>query len=211
MEIELKFEVTGQNSLDAEFRSFQALLASGMKKSLQEVNAEMQKALQKHIETDVYKAYIPSEYERRSDNATLGKPLSDLEANVAFANTPVPLVTDKEIKGQTSFHYLPSGEHSVKRWSSTTPQAYLDKVRLHPPIINVDGDELIRRIETMNPRYNWKRPDLRPRPFWQNFVDEMIDGGKAEEIFVDGMNFYASQLEVEAGGGVERESGDGDY
>lgn len=192
VEIELKFDVTGQNSLDAEFRGFQALLASGMKKSLQEVNAQMQAALKEHIVQDVYHAYTPRVYERRSQNPGLGTPLSDLNANVGFSVTEVQ-IHEKGVGGQTRFLYKPTGDHANSAWSGT------------------DGDALIGRIERKDPPYKWGNRKVPMRPFWQNFVDEMVDAGKAEEFFVDGMNFYAPQLEVEAGGGVERESSDGDY
>jgi hypothetical protein len=192
VEIELKFEVTGQASLDAEFRGFQALLADGMKKSLLEVNAKMQEALKEHIEQDVYYAYVPRVYERRSLNPGFGTPLSDLQANVGFSVTEVQM-HEKGVGGQTRFQYKPTGQHANSVWSGT------------------DGDALIGRLENKSPAYRWGNRKVPERPFWQNFVDEMVDGGKAEDFFVDGMNFYAPQLEVEAGGGVERESGDGDY
>lgn len=194
VEIELKFEITGQNSLDAEFRGFQALLAQGMKKSLQEVNKEMQQALQKQIETDVYDGlYYPTRYKRRSSNSTFGPQLTDMRTNIKDAETTSPIVGQNEITAETSFDYFPSGKHSVKKWSGP------------------GGNELIGRIEKKSPPYNWGNDIVPERPFWQHFVESMVDGGEAERLFVEAINNAASLLEVEAGGSVERESGDGAY
>ena len=61
---------------------------------------------------------------------------------------------------------------------------------------HVDGDDLINRIEKNDPAYNWgRRP--KNRPFFRNFVEEMLDG-RAEETLVRAMNGADPTLELEA-------------
>lgn len=192
MDIQPNFEVTGQNSLDAEFRRFKALLAMSMKKALEQTNADMQEALKRHIESDVYAAYKPLVYERRSENGGMGAPLSDLKTNVGFSDTQVS-VEPQGVGAMTQFHFIPTGEHTVSRWHTA------------------DGNELIGRIERKNPPYTWGNNSVPERPFWQNFVDEMIDEGGAAEMFERAMTLIAPTLELEADGSIIREPNDGTY
>lgn len=73
----------------------------------------------------------------------------------------------------------------------------------------VDGDELIRRIESKTPQYEWKK-DMPARPFFQNFVSEMIEGGRAEMTVVDWLNRIDKELDVVADGGVARDGSEWD-
>lgn len=87
---------------------------------------------------------------------------------------------------EAKIEYEPSGES--EQW-------------YHP----VDGDELIRRIESRNPQYEWVK-DMPERPFFQNFVAEMIEGGRAEMTLVDVMNGLDKDLGVTSYDyGVERD------
>ena len=72
-----------------------------------------------------------------------------------------------------------------------------------------DGDELIRRIESKNPQYEWKK-DMPARPFFQNFVYEMIEGGRAENVLVDGINRADKDLGIVADGDIVRDSSEWD-
>ena len=73
----------------------------------------------------------------------------------------------------------------------------------------MDADELIRRIET-GKGYGWKaRPGK--REFFQNTVDELIDGGAAASSFDRWMQIHGGVLEYEPGAVAEREPGDGEY
>ena len=58
----------------------------------------------------------------------------------------------------------------------------------------LDGDALIERIETGR-GYEWP---VNPgkRPFWDNFVKELIDNGAAAKALVDGMNAADRELGV---------------
>lgn len=192
-EIELRFEPKWDYGLDAEMTAFKALLAQSLKKALTEVNADMQDLLKKHIETDVYKAYKPKVYERRSEDTSLGTPLSDMRGNVAFKVTEAQ-IAPQGVGAQTRFQYLPTGEHSVQAWSGT------------------DGDALIGRIERKSPLYHWGESKIPERPFLQNFFEELIEGGAAEEMLLKWLQLTGATLEVEpGGGGIVREPGDGEY
>lgn len=191
--IELRFEPKWDYGLDAEMTAFKALLAQSLKKALTEVNADMQDLLKKHIETDVYKAYKPKVYERRSKGTSLGTPLSNMQGNVAFEATEAQ-VAPQGVGAQTRFQYLPTGEHSVQAWSGT------------------DGDALIGRIERKSPPYDWGNEKIPERPFLQNFFEELIEGGAAEDMLLKWLQLTGATLEVEpGGGGIVRELGDGEY
>ena len=75
----------------------------------------------------------------------------------------------------------------------------------------VHGDDLIGRIENWNPRYSYppRRKRLPARPFWRNFVSEMVDDGMAEHFFARAMREQGD--DVIEDGSIVRESGDGDY
>ena len=71
----------------------------------------------------------------------------------------------------------------------------------------VDDDALIGRIES-GKGYEWaKHPG--PRPYWKNFVNEMIDGVFASQF--DAAMSAQFGAEYEGGTVVERESNDGEY
>ena len=69
------------------------------------------------------------------------------------------------------------------------------------------GDAMIARVESGG-GYEWRRHPG-PRPYWTNFVDEMIN-----QVFASQFDaVMAAQLGADYEGGtvVERESGDGNY
>ncbi len=84
-------------------------------------------------------------------------------------------IDDNSVK----FTYLPSGE---------TDQTDFP----------VHGDALIGRIERRNPKYNWAGHQPGDRPFFTNFLGEMIEEGRAERALVDGINAVDRTLEVMA-------------
>ena len=87
--------------------------------------------------------------------------------------------------------YLPSGESE-----QVSPEDQLD------------GDALIGRIEHLDPPYDWtRRPP--PRPFFENFVTELVEGGRAEETLVLAMNQQDAELQIEANGYTGREGDEG--
>lgn len=202
--IELQFSSKWDYSFKADITGFKGLLAKALKETLQDVSADMQETLKKHIDADVYEKYYPSEYRRRSKNADLGRPLNDLKANV-FSPVTEADVINTTVFGQTRFQYLPTGEHTVKKWSSAA-------VQNNPNFpINVDGNALISRIEKKEPPYNWGNNKVPKRPFWKNTVDELIDGGAAASSFDRWMQIHGGVLEYEPGAVAEWEPGDGEY
>ena len=172
---------------------------------------EMNEALEYHIEEDVYKKYEPKVYPRRSENPGFGISLNDIERNV--------ILTVKAAEGgtQITFNYRPSGSHSGTFGDITADERVLTKwgVTADAPIKPkpVHGDDLVRRIET-GKGYDWKPPKrgktfTQPRPFWANFVEEMIDGGGFAGAAKRA--FKAEGITLEGDVSVERETGDGNY
>lgn len=166
--------------LEDDLREEKKKIDAAVQAALGSVADGMKDALERHIQTDVYDAYEPEVYLRRSENRALGTPLIDMEANVSSVQAGNAL----------SFEYLPTGEHTVKRWATA------------------DGDALIRRIETGNPPYDFKDPGN--RPFWENFCNEMIVGGGLYDFFARAMA-EAGYLVTPEGGGVEADGNDGEY
>ena len=105
-------------------------------------------------------------------------------------NTTVSPVGDNGIQ----MDYEPSGEVDP-------PDKYGDQDYLN-------GDALIGRIEHLNPDYNWTHHPP-ARPFFENFVTEMVDDGRAEEKLVWAMNQQDRGLEIEANGCTGREGDEG--
>ena len=180
--MDIRVTVSGLDSIDEDFKAFQTELAAKVKASMDSVGTDMKNALREHIQKDVYDKYSPKEYERRSDNPGLGRPLIDMEANVTVNNRGAGL----------SLIYSPTGEHENTAWHTA------------------DGDALIGRIENKNPPYFAKAQRAVPRrPFWQEFVNEMTDQDQMAVYFIQAMREQG--IEVEMGDGVEREAEDGAY
>lgn len=151
---------------------------------------DMRSCLTEHIVDDVYDAYDPDYYVRRmSDGGLL-----DIDKNTA--GSPPPFVSGDGV--EIELQYEPDGRTDGNGRA------------LEP---HLDGDELISRIEKKDPDYDWPtdrvggKSLLPERPFFRNFVEEMI-GGRAEKTMVYGMNAADPTLDVAADGSMERESDD---
>lgn len=174
---------------------------------------DMKETLAFRIVEDVYKEYTPDLYPRRSDNPGFGTPLNDMEKNV--------LGSAKGGAGGAYIHfdYLPSGAHSGVFGDVISDELVLERFGVEaddpikPPEAQADGNELIRRIET-GKGYDWRPPKKKKkkftdeRPFWQNFVNELIEG--------NGFAYAAKQAFKREGIEVseisaEREPKDGNY
>ncbi len=188
--IELSVQPKWTEAFDADIKSFKENLKDAMEKALESVNSEMQDTLARHIESDVYAEYKQKTYKRRSEDPTLGTPLSDMKGNVQSPVTQMQM-HEMGVAGQTRFQYLPTGEHSYKPWHSA------------------DGNQLIGRIENLDPPYRWG--NVPKRQFWQNFIAELTEQGAAAEMFERAMQIYGAALELEPDGQIEREAGDGEY
>ena len=90
--------------------------------------------------------------------------------------------------GEMTLYYAPSGDS--EQWDNP-----------------LGGNALIGRIESGS-GYEWY-PHPGPRPFWKNFVNEMIDS-KFASAYDEAMSAQFGS-DYEGGTTVERESGDGEY
>ena len=132
---------------------------------------EMRQCLREHVVEDVYDKLVPEEYVRRRGT----KGLADMNASAT-------VYSDERDGGMNlTLLYHPSGATDGNG---------------EPIDPHVDGDDLINRIEKNDPAYNWgRRP--KNRPFFRNFVEEMLDG-RAEETLVRAMNGADPTLGLEA-------------
>ena len=150
--------------------------------SRQALADDMRLCLQDHVEYDVYSKFQPIEYVRRGEDGGL----ADMKASAT-------VYSDERDGGMNlTLRYQPGGAEDG------------DENEIEP---HVDGDDLINRIEKKDPEYNWRRKPPK-RPFFSNFVQEMIDGGRAEETLVRAMNAANPALQVAESGGVIREEDD---
>lgn len=173
-----------KGSLEEDLENYkQKELGPSVYKALNAVADDMKEILVRRIEIDVYKAYPkPKQYKRRSKDTTRGIPLIDVKNNVWPVNKGTTLV----------FDYAPTGEHVRGDWHTA------------------DADDLIGRIEKKDPPYFPRaQAKVPPRPFWHNFVDEILENGLAERLFVNAMK--ANGEEVIETGDLIREPNDGDY
>ena len=191
-DINITFWTQGEHSLDEDYITFTKVFGQAIINAIDQVSAKMTDALKSRIDLDVYAAYSPTVYSRRKDNPSLGIPLNDMDKNVRVITGGH--VGAKGIDATMRIYYNPTGQHENAEWS------------------NVDYDELIGRIEHHSPEYEWlpKKTTLPDRPFWQNFVDEMIDGKEVERYFVDAIKNEGFG-ELIADGGIKRDSNDGKY
>ncbi len=143
---------------------------------------DMRLCLQDHVEADVYDKFQPAEYVRRREDGGL----ADMQASAT-------VYSDERDGGMNlTLLYQPSGAADGEG---------------EPVDPHVDGDDLINRIEKKDPEYNWRRKPPK-RPFFSNFVQEMVDSGRAEETLVRAMNGADPTLELAADMGVIREEDD---
>jgi len=189
-DIELNFTVTGAETLDEDVKAFlKGTVNPALEKALREVGADMAAALKKHIDTDVYGAYKkPRVYKRRKDDNSLGTPLNDVSDIWGSGGNATAYADGRHV----TLDYSPSGTHKVKAWSDQ------------------DGNALIGRIEKKNPPYKYESQErtIPERPFWQNFVNEMVDEGRLDEFFTNAMALAGVEVVPE---GVTREGKDGTY
>lgn len=123
--------------------------------ALTQTGVEMTYDLISVLRRDWYNKYTPSIYERRTDDPSKGTPLGSIDN---FDET----YTDPQ--NQTlHFVYNPTGTHENIDWS------------------NRSGNNLIEWIQK---KHEYKIPGseepyltIPARPFWNNFIDEEINGG----------------------------------
>lgn len=179
-------------NLEREFQTWiQTELKSRMAKGLMALRDDMRESLSQHIVKDVYNAYQPNEYERRGSAGGLQEQALNATSHA-----------DASADGTSYRIYIqfsPNGNHPDEgKWAERNVRP-------------VHGDDLIGRIEKWSPAYSFrpKHKHLPNRPFWQEFVKEMVDAGMAEHFFARAMREQGD--EVIEDGAIVREAGDGDY
>ena len=210
-EIRLNVNITEDKSIDEEFEAFLTEVQTAVNRTLTKAGSLMYETLKKRIDIDVYDAFQPNTYLRRSDNPSFGVPLNDVSANRVPIYNPVTRQGDR-FGGRIGLDYKPNGANSATTADLDPYNAYYDadnpRQLLKPEYPHtMDGNDLIRRIET-GQGYTWRR---RPgkREFWKNFVDEMVDDGELEREVIWSMREFGFEIEMDSG--VEREAGDGEY
>lgn len=152
--------------------------------ALDSVAADTKEALREHIFSDVYAQWStpPQDYVRRYYAGGLLDPAA-MQTIDLTAQTRGTL-----LRGLMTIVYAPDGNHQFENPAS--------------------GDDLIGRIES-GKGYEWRRHPG-PRPFWEKFVNEIIDGNRMGKTF-DAAMYSALGSEYAGESVVEKEADDGQY
>ena len=161
------------------------------------VVSESREVLQRHIRDDVYGMYQPQgelHYIRRSDKTGLGTSLLE-SADEKHAKSIFQLKSGGV--WESGIRYEPTGEHANFEWSDP----------------DLEPDRLIGRIEKKDPPYNFepKKRKVPKRPFWQNFVEEMIEGGQFAQTVEKILKEQGIAEPGDTITGVTRDESDGNY
>lgn len=169
------------SGFEADLAALEKQVKDAFRASRKALADDMRLCLQDHVEADVYDRFQPTEYLRRREDGGL----DDMRASAT-------VYSDERDGGMNlTLLYHPSGATDGNG---------------EPINPHVDGDDLVNRIEKNDPAYNWgRRP--KNRPFFRNFVEEML-GGRAEETLVRAMNGADPTLGMAADMGVIREEDD---
>lgn len=175
--------LVGQFSgFEQDIAALEKQVKNAFRASRQTLADDMRSCLQDHVEYDVYSKFQPIEYVRRGESGGL----ADMRASAT-------VYSDERDGGMNlTLRYQPGGAADGEG---------------EPVDPHVDGDDLVNRIEKRDPEYNWTRKPPK-RPFFSNFVQEMIDGGRAEETLVRAMNAAEPTLGLTESGGLIREDND---
>lgn len=170
------------SGFEEDVAALEAEVKSAFRSSRKALADDMRACLQDHVYADVYEKLTPYEYVRRGENGGL----ADMQASAT-------VYSDERLGGmELTLLYQPDGSQDGERKP-------IDKA--------VSGDDLINRIEKKNPEYNWTRKPKK-RPFFRSFVEEMIEGRRAEDTLVAAMNAADPALGLAADGDITRESDD---
>lgn len=179
----MKVTVEGIDSIDKDFDAVMKEIDNAVNYGLDIVKEDMKNTLQVHIIEDVYEQYTPIIYLRRFDYPEYGESMSDGETMDGWIEN-----------GRLHFFYTFGGWHALYPDDPYYPE----------------GDKIIKTIQdgTKYPSYPWG-VRINPRPFWDNFVADMIDKGMAEQYLVKAMNYYDDRLQVKGDGKVIKDGNDG--
>lgn len=126
-------------------------------KALFSVGVEMKRDLQIILHKEWYERYKPTTYKRRTDNNSLGRPIGGDE-NFEIS-----------VRRQTlEFSFEPIGTHANPEWSERHGDALIEWIQAEHNYSETEDGEIIKKIPS--------------RPFWNNFLDEQMDGGIMEKF-----------------------------
>ena len=173
----LTFKVQGVESIQEDYDEFNRKVSRATEYGLKALASELTPALQRHIQSDVYAAYTPELYQRRYDNPQYGRSIYS-EKNMSW-----DLVNRSGGQRSVEFTYEPNGRNT------------------HYPNSDyyLDGDSLITVLQE-DRGYLWLKSGSigKERPFWRNFVDEVVQRG--DQWFVAGFNQFGPSIQAKSDG-----------
>jgi hypothetical protein len=194
-DIGVKIEASGFETIEKEAKLI--LNAKVGEEISNAVYADMKDALEEHIRDDVYShaIYEPKTYLRRSEHRGMGVSLRKAVTKKEYTQQigPFDYATMEWVAGLS---YEPTGKHENLDW------------------YGVDGDLLIGRIEKKEPPYQYeprKGKGIPERPFWQNFIEELIEGGRLERTVEAELKRRGIAEPGDHITGVIRDDADGNY
>ena len=114
----LDVNIIGNDSLEKDFKEWQIQLAKEVQAAMDDVGADMRAALARHVDTDVYGAYTPKEYERRGDG---GLGAQAMRATIYNHGAGV------------SLEYKPSGNHENASWHTADTDELIGRIENKNP------------------------------------------------------------------------------
>ena len=179
------FKVDGVESIQSDYDKLNRDVSRATEYGVKVLASELAPALQRHILSDVYAAYTPEQYQRRFDHPQYGPSIYS-EKNMGWN-------IGNRSGGQRSveFTYEPNGRNT--RYPTADYYA--------------DGDSLITVLQE-DKGYLWLNSGSigKERPFWNKFVDEVIQRG--EQWFVQGFNQSDPLLQAKSDRALIKEASD---
>lgn len=181
----LTFDLQGAESIQRDYDGFNRKVSRATEYGLKALASELAPALQRHIQKDIYEAYVPEQYERRRDHPQYGRSIFS-EKNMRWN-----LVNRSGGQRSVEFTYEPNGRNT------------------HYPTSDyyADGDSLITVLQE-DRGYLWLKSGSigTERPFWNRFVDEVAQRG--DQWFVGGFNQFEPSIQAKSDGEIVREASD---
>lgn len=170
--INISFRINGLNE---DFRKEEIEMRGRANVALFDIGIEMQHDLKSILQKEWYSKYTPKQYERRTDNSSLGRPLGD-DYNFHINVTP-------NREGSTlNFMYEPTGEHANQEWYERNGDALIKWIQEEHNYAETEGGEILSTIPA--------------RPFWNKFIDEQSKGGIIRKFKYGMLPYY--QIEEDA-------------
>ena len=180
----LTFKIQGVESIQEDYDEFNRKVSRATEYGLKALASELTPALQRHIQKDVYEAYTPEQYQRRYNNPQYGRSIFDA-GNMNWNLT--------RIGGRdgVEFTYEPNGRNTYYPNSD----------------YYVDSDSLITVLQE-DRGYLWFNGGGigTKRPFWNNFVDEVVQRG--DQWFVAGFNQFDPSIRAKSDRKLVQEASD---